>query len=169
MMGKTTHEPTRTAALSALAMTVVLVLAMGVAAPMRAADSGPTPIDLEAELSDLVGLQPGGAVALSVHDGETRSSAVGFADMAGDPMTVDSGFRVGWLDMPFVAAMVLQLVDEGRVNSSTAPLATYLPDVPLGGDATIRQLLTQQARLSDVLPELVFRYTQRTHPSVDDR
>ena len=168
MMGETTHEPTRAAALSALAMTVVLVLAMGVAAPMRAADSGPTPIDLEAELSDLVGLQPGGAVALSVHDGETRSSAVGFADMAGDPMTVDSGFRVGWLDMPFVAAMVLQLVDEGRVDLD-APLATYLPDVPLGGDATIRQLLTQQARLSDVLPELVFRYTRITHPSVDDR
>ncbi len=142
----------------ALVIATVLALAVAGTAPMAAAEAT-DPIDLEAELGDMVGLQSGGAVALAVHDGETRSAAVGYADAAGDPMTVESGFRVGWFDMQFVAALVLQLVDEGRVDLDT-PLATYLPDVPLGGDATIRQLLTQQARLSNVLPELISRYSQ---------
>ena len=141
---------------TALGLTVALGLA-GLAP--AAAGAGTDQLDLQAELADTVGLQPGGAVALAVHDGETHSAAVGYANAAGDPMTVNSGFRVGWFGMQFVAAMVLQMVDEGRVDLD-APLATYVPDVPIGGDATIRQLLMQQTRLSDVIPELVFRYTE---------
>jgi D-alanyl-D-alanine carboxypeptidase len=160
MTRRKTYEPTRRATTRSFALAIATVLALAVAgtAPMAAAEAT-DPIDLEAELSDMVGLQSGGAVAMAVHDGETRSAAVGYADAAGHPMTVESGFRVGWFDMQFVAAMVLQLVDEGLVDLD-APLATYLPDVPLGGDATIRQLLTQQARLSNFLPELISRYSQ---------
>jgi D-alanyl-D-alanine carboxypeptidase len=141
-------------------MAVGMSLTLGLAAIIPAGAAEETgPLDLEAELSDLIGLQYGGGVALSVHDGQTTSAAVGFADAAGDPMTLDSGFRIGWFGMQFVAAVVLQLVDEGRVDLD-APLTTYLPDVPLGGDATIRELLMQQTRLSNDLPELISRYVQ---------
>jgi len=161
MTGIATSDPSPLASRRSiiLAMTTILALVGGAAFPSIAAESDPVALDLETQLVDLVGLQPGGAVALTVHDGETSSSAVGFADAAGHPMTVDTGFRVGWFTMQYVAAMVLQLVDEGRVDLD-ATLATYLPDVPVGGDATIRELLTQKARLSNVMGELLLRYTE---------
>ena len=78
------------------------------------------PIDLEAELARIIGLRSGGGVALTMRDGETQAGAVGFANADGDPMMVDTGFRTGWMTMGFIAAMVLQLVDEGRVDLDVA-------------------------------------------------
>jgi D-alanyl-D-alanine carboxypeptidase len=40
--------------------------------------------------------------------------------------------------------MVLQLVDEGRVELDE-PLSAYLPDTPVGGDVTVRSLLSHRS------------------------
>lgn len=42
--------------------------------------------------------------------------------------------------------MVLQLVDEGRVDLDE-PLSAHLPDTPIGGDVTTRALLSHRSRL----------------------
>lgn len=56
--------------------------------------------------------------------------------------------RVGSITKPFVATMVLQLADEGRVDLD-ATLARYLPAARVGGDRTIRQLLSRRSGLPD--------------------
>ena len=58
----------------------------------------------------------------------------------------------------FVATIVLQLVDEGRVDLDET-LSTYLPDTPVGGDVTIRDLLRHRSGLTN--------YTESTTSSND--
>jgi D-alanyl-D-alanine carboxypeptidase len=108
----------------------------------------PTPdsVDLDAAVAGFVGDKPGGAVVLTVREGVTRTAAVGVANSGGEPMTVATVFRVGSISKPFVATIVLQLVDEGRVELDE-PLSTYLPETPAGGDVTIRDLLRHRSGL----------------------
>lgn len=47
------------------------------------------------------------------------------------------------------AVLVLQEVDAGRL-SLDAPVSTYLPDWPVNGDATLRQLLMHTSGLADL-------------------
>jgi D-alanyl-D-alanine carboxypeptidase len=101
---------------------------------------------LDGLLVDALGEQSGGSVVLSIRDGESTAAAVGDANAAGDPIVADTPFRVGSLSKMFVAAMVMQLVDEGRVDLDQ-PLSTYLPDTSIGGDATVRQLLSHRSGL----------------------
>ncbi len=74
------------------------------------------------------------------------TAAYGDANADGEPITRESPFRVGSISKPFVATMILQLVDEGKVDLDE-PLGTYLPDTPVGADVTIRELLSHQSGL----------------------
>ena len=85
---------------------------------------------------------------LVIRDGVTTTAAVGAANTAGDSITPATQFRVASISKPFVAAMVLQLADEGRANLDAA-LSTYLPDTPVGGDVTIRALLSHHSGIPD--------------------
>lgn len=100
-------------------------------------------------LGSIVEDSGGGMVAYLVRDGQTRSGATGIADAAGDPLRADAAFRVGSVSKPFVAVMVLQLAEEGLIDLD-APLSAYLPDTPVGGDVTIRQLLSHQSGIPNV-------------------
>jgi D-alanyl-D-alanine carboxypeptidase len=89
-------------------------------------------------------------------------AAAGLADSSGTQLTTDMPFRVGSISKPFVAAMVLQMVDEGHVDLDEL-LGTYLPDTPVGATITVRALLShvsgipnytdQPAFFSDVLAD----------------
>jgi CubicO group peptidase (beta-lactamase class C family) len=81
-------------------------------------------------------------------DGVTSTAVAGAANSAGDPITPDTPFLVASIGKPFVATMVLQLVDEGRVDLDV-PLSTYLPDTPVGGDVAVRDLLSHQSGIPD--------------------
>jgi D-alanyl-D-alanine carboxypeptidase len=102
--------------------------------------------DLDALLVDALGERDGGVAVLSIRDGETVAAVAGRANAAGDPITRDTPFRVGSISKPFVATMVLQLVDEGSVDLD-ATLSTYLPNTPIGGDVPIRMLLNHRSGL----------------------
>ena len=97
-------------------------------------------------LAKLVGSEAGGVVALSIRDGVTTTAAAGDADNTGQPTTPTTPFRVGSITKSFVATMILQLVDEDRVELD-APLSTYLPATPIGADVTIRALLSHRSGL----------------------
>lgn len=57
------------------------------------------------------------------------------------PITADTVFRLGSITKQFSAAVILQLVAEGKLSLDD-PLAKFLPDYPApGARATIRQLL----------------------------
>ncbi|MBJ6108824.1 serine hydrolase [Hymenobacter sp. BT523] len=62
--------------------------------------------------------------------------------------SADTKFRIGSLTKQFTAALVLQLVDKGRLRLD-GHVADYLPDYPqpAGGQITLHQLLTHTAGL----------------------
>jgi D-alanyl-D-alanine carboxypeptidase len=60
-------------------------------------------------------------------------------------------FRIGSITKTFVAAAILQLVDEGRVELAE-PIETYLPSVvPNGANITVRQILNHTCGLYDYM------------------
>ncbi|MEU8899413.1 serine hydrolase domain-containing protein [Nocardia sp. NPDC048505] len=68
-----------------------------------------------------------------------------------EPLGPDSRFRIGSITKTFVATVVLQLVDEGRVGLDR-PIADHLPGVVPGGERiTVRQLLNHTSGLYDYM------------------
>ena len=84
-----------------------------------------------------------GAAAIVMDDGKVVYAAGrGLADVAAKrPIGPDTVFRLGSLTKQFTAALVLQLVEEGKIVLSD-PLSKFLPGYPKpGADATVAQLL----------------------------
>ena len=111
--------------------------------------------DLDALLVDALGGQDGGIAVLSIRDGTATSAVAGVANAAGDPISADTPFRVGSISKPFVATMVMQLVDEGSVDLDEA-LSTYLPNAPIGGDVPVRMLLNHRSGLPNYSDQSAF-------------
>ncbi|WP_084966026.1 serine hydrolase domain-containing protein [Thermoactinospora rubra] len=86
--------------------------------------------------------------------GESWSHAAGTADLrSGEPASPDGHFRVGSVTKTFVATVVAQLVDEGRL-AFTDPVERHLPGVvPRGADITVEQLLNHMSGLHDYMHE----------------
>jgi CubicO group peptidase (beta-lactamase class C family) len=74
-------------------------------------------------------------------DGEiVWEHVLGVADVATSrAATTDDVYRIGSITKTFTAVLVMQLVDEGRIELE-APLRTYLPEAPVG--PTIRMALS---------------------------
>lgn len=124
-----------------------LGVAAFVAAAIHGAAAATPPADLRAQADAIVESAfpadgPGGAVIIT-RGGETLyTSARGLADVAARrPITPDTVFRLGSITKQFTAAIVLQLVHEGRISLDD-PLSRFFPDYPQpGASATVRQLL----------------------------
>ena len=125
--------------------------ASGTAPPPETSSSD----DLDALLVDALGEQDGGIAVLSIRDGETTTAVAGVANAAGDPIAADTPFRVASISKPFVATIVLQLVDEGSVDLDET-LSTYLPNTPIGGDVPIRMLLNHRSGLPNYTDQSAF-------------
>jgi D-alanyl-D-alanine carboxypeptidase len=87
------------------------------------------------------------SVVVYVRYGDEDALAVrGLADIGnGIPATTDSLYRIASITKPFVATVILQLVEEGLVALDD-PIADYLPDeivsrIENADSATIRQML----------------------------
>jgi D-alanyl-D-alanine carboxypeptidase len=66
----------------------------------------------------------------------------------GPPATPDSPFAWGSITKTFVAALCLQLVDEGVLDLDL-PIATWLPEAPDAQRITLRMLLSHRSGLFD--------------------
>jgi D-alanyl-D-alanine carboxypeptidase len=117
-------------------------LALGAASP-----AGAVPADFQAKADAILKSafpadQPGAAVIVT-DDGKTIYAAgQGLADLeAKAPVTPATVFRIGSITKQFSAAVMLQLVAEGKVSLDD-PLSKFFPDFPKpGADATVAQLL----------------------------
>lgn len=91
------------------------------------------------------------AVTLAVHGpGRARrvaASGTGRRD-GGHPVTADAQFRVASITKMFLATVVMQLVEEGRLGLDT-PVADHLPGYALARGVTIRQLLNHTSGAPD--------------------
>jgi CubicO group peptidase (beta-lactamase class C family) len=92
---------------------------------------------------------PGVSVAIVWDDGRSWLGVSGRADVAGRrPVMPDSGFALASISKTFTAAVVLQLVDEGRL-ALDAPVAPMLRGYPLDRRITVRMLLDHTSGLPD--------------------
>ena len=88
---------------------------------------------------------PGGSLGIAV-DGEIISVAAGVTNLdTGVETTIDTVFQIGSVTKTWTATLVMQLVDEGKVDLDV-PLRTYLPDFATKDDevsarVTVRHLL----------------------------
>lgn len=92
---------------------------------------------------------PGAAVAVLAGDQVTDHAAGVLSTSTGVAATVDSVFQIGSITKVWTATLVLQLVDEGRLDLD-APVRRYLPEFRLGDESaaatiTVRHLLCHTA------------------------
>jgi CubicO group peptidase (beta-lactamase class C family) len=88
---------------------------------------------------------PGAAVIVTERGKTVYARGQGMADIAaGKPITPATVFRLGSITKQFSAAVLMQLVQEGKVALDD-PLSKYLPDYPQGQGITIRQLLNHSS------------------------
>jgi D-alanyl-D-alanine carboxypeptidase len=91
------------------------------------------------------------AVTLAVYGphGSDVVAASGTTERGGrTPVTVDAQFRVASITKMFVATVLLQLVQEGRLRLND-PLTDYLPEFRQSNGASIRQLLNHTSGIPD--------------------
>ena len=104
---------------------------------------------LQPELDALVAAGVPGAV-LVVDDPEADPIVLvsGVADVEGDrPLRAEDRFRIGSLTKSYVATVVLQLAEEGKLSLDDS-VAKWLPGLlPNGGEITVRDLLGHRSGL----------------------
>jgi len=122
----------------------------------------------------------GAAIALVDDQRVVWAKGFGYADKAaGVPVTSDTIFGIGSTSKTFTAMMVLQLVDQGRINLDD-PLAKYIPRFSLGTPLnpntppsrpiTIRTMLTQHSGIpGELWGGPVGLMTTISHPEYNDR
>jgi D-alanyl-D-alanine carboxypeptidase len=92
---------------------------------------------------------PGVAAVILWPGGRMWSLATGWADApARRPMTTDTAFAYASVSKTFTSALILQLVDEGRI-ALDEPVAPWLPDAGLDPRMTVRNLLDHTSGLPD--------------------
>lgn len=95
-----------------------------------------------------------GVLVVVREDGKMRSEARGFADRSGSiRMRADERFRIGSVTKTFVAALVLRLVEDGKLQLDDT-VEHWLPGlVPRGRAITVRDLLSHTAGLFDYVED----------------
>lgn len=132
---------------SAVVATILVMSPSGMASAAPARPSAPKPADLASAADAIVRAAypsdgPGAAVVIMRHGRVAYASGRGLADVERRrSITPATPFRMASITKQFTAAVILQLVDEGRISLDD-PLSRFFPDYPSpGAGATVRQLL----------------------------
>ena len=96
-----------------------------------------------------------GSLAI-VKDGKVLySRAIGYSQISGTekkPLTTENRFRIGSITKTFTATIILQLVDEGKLNLADK-LDKFLPQVPNANKTTILQILSHRSGIPNISRE----------------
>jgi len=96
---------------------------------------------------------PGAVVA--VHEGDTVliDKAYGIASLeTNEPMTKAHHFRIASITKPFVAVVLLQMADEGKLELDD-PVSKHFDDVPNGENITLRMLAQHTSGLMNYIAQ----------------
>lgn len=100
---------------------------------------------------------PGISAAMTFADGSTWVGATGLAVVASHrPVTTRTAFAAGSISKTFTAALVMALVEDGRL-ALDSPVKTYLPRLVINRAITVRELLDHTSGLNDFF----------SHPAID--
>jgi D-alanyl-D-alanine carboxypeptidase len=98
---------------------------------------------------------PGLTLGLANAEGAVRVSSCGYVDLAAKtPVTTSHLFEIGSITKSFVALVVLQLHEEGKVDLQ-APVLNYLPWLSMEadfGDILVHHLLTHSSGMPEDAP-----------------
>lgn len=91
----------------------------------------------------------GASLAFSLGDGETIAVTSGLADRQRDlPVAPDHLFKIGSCTKTFVAAALMKLAEEGKVDLG-GPISAWFPDLPRAGEVSVRQLINHRGGLPE--------------------
>ncbi|MEV0617046.1 serine hydrolase domain-containing protein [Nonomuraea sp. NPDC050404] len=128
---------------------------LNVLVAMTMAAGGQATAGVGPELEKMVESKGATAALARISDGKgTWSGAAGVRDIKRGGEPAPGGyFRIGSVTKTFVATVVLQLVDEGKVRLDD-PIEQHLPGlVPDGAGITVRELLNHTSHLYDYMSE----------------
>lgn len=144
-----------------LGLAALTAPALGVGARSVAAAPDPSAGHIPAELPAFIRSYlpavnaPGIVVALADRGGTLGTDAFGVADLGSRaPMRPDHLVQIGSITKSFVALVMLQLQDEGRIDLQ-APLREALPDLPIDtgfGTVTLHHVLTHSSGMPGEAP-----------------
>ncbi len=104
-------------------------------------------------------------------DGNTLyARSIGYAQINGaekKPLTAASRYRIGSITKMFTAAIVLQLIEEGKLKL-TDPLDKFFPQIPNAAKITIAQLLSHRSGIPNVRREQNAQGAANTLPMTKD-
>ena len=92
-----------------------------------------------------------GSLAISENGVIKYQKAIGYSLMASDKKVtadVNTKYRIGSATKTFTAAMIFQLIEEGKVKLDQK-LSTYFPDLPNAERITIQDMLYHRSGLHD--------------------
>jgi D-alanyl-D-alanine carboxypeptidase len=140
-----------------------VLLAVGAAlstvAPATASTRASVPSSLSSALTPLLAAGAPGAVALTRHGAHIERAGVGWADLVGRrPMRVTDRVRIGSITKTFVAVVVLQLVDEGRLGLDDTVSSLLSGVLPYGDEVSVRNLLSHTGGIPEYIPEVAKIY-----------
>ena len=96
-----------------------------------------------------------GSLAI-VKDGKVLySRAIGYSQISATekkPLTTENRFRIGSITKTFTATIILQLVDEGKLDLADK-LDKFLPQVPNANKITILQILSHRSGIPNISRE----------------
>ncbi|MET9600096.1 serine hydrolase domain-containing protein [Streptomyces sp. NPDC006459] len=135
-----------------LALGAALLGVMAAVAPATTAHATPTTPDLEALSQALRNTTaagaPGAMARFSGPDGVSVRTEGVRDKVTGSAMDPQARFRIGSVSKTFTSVVLLQLVDEGKVDLDTA-VNRYLPGLLPDDRITVRHLLSHRSGLSD--------------------
>ena len=92
---------------------------------------------------------PGMSVTILFADGSSWTGGSGLADVAASvPVTARTAFAVASVSKTFLAALIMELVQEGKLRLD-ARVDRYLPELNLDSRITVRELLDHTSGLAD--------------------
>lgn len=112
-----------------------------------------------------------GSVAILSGDDILFNKAYGFVDENEKPANSKTVYRIGSITKTYTAALIMQLVEEGKINLSDK-LSEFYPEIPNADTITIEHLLRHRSGLVNVtnIPEYSEYYTENvTHEQMLDR
>jgi CubicO group peptidase (beta-lactamase class C family) len=83
--------------------------------------------------------------------------------MTGVPATTDMHFRNGAVAISYVSTLLLELVDQGKVNLDDK-LSNWLPDLPYSDQVTLRMLANMTAGYADYVTDPTFAQEVNQEP-----
>ncbi len=161
------HRHTVRTRLATLTLTATLGLATLAAAP--AAATSPTPSDRDLLQPLIEAGYPGAMITVTQDDGSASGATAGVSNLdTGQAPALDSHVQIGSNTKTFVAVIILQLVEEGKLSLDDA-VETHLPGLLTGEGIdgtkiTIRQLLQHTSGLPEYTDDALMQ-NMMTNPT----